>query len=366
MGRKPTRKRSSVGENASASPPPDEAWRSLRKRFPHHAALGGETTYALPVRLIDLITKQMPGFLSSEDEKFERSLAEAAPQGFFRRRRIWYAPLALQVGAAQDPGDVDKRLQDSRSNARSTIEKQLRSHGASAATIREFSRIARREDESVTRWQNGYAGWLATSAEFHQDLGSVRQAFGDQGGRARLPRIEPTLTGHPRDSSDFIARWLPFCQKWGIEGLATWDLPIPMRPQITTPCFYPPEYLAASGVLLFVPWFLLRHRGFDLNEVGEQNQLLLTSPGLKEWTSPKEKNWGPLRYHTMLKLFVYFELALKRRYSDRLRGRVAAFDQVFIELLDPSADRGRGVRDTPDNVKKVRLRLASRLRQIGA
>src|SRR4051812_26990458 len=60
-------------------------WRGFERRHRRNPFLGKDTLYALPGEFIDCLTEDLPGVLSTDDERFERDLLNSASGGFFHQ-----------------------------------------------------------------------------------------------------------------------------------------------------------------------------------------------------------------------------------------------------------------------------------------
>jgi hypothetical protein len=305
--------------------------------------------------VIDLICQNVPGILEPDDEQFERDLAAASPSGFFRQQPIDYPPLLPEVGPARSP---DEALE----TVRQLLVEHMLNRGVARGLVDEVFRSAAEEQKSVNEWKWGYAGWLATCCDYRLELNVLRrQSIGAAQG-AHLPGIPPTLTGWSGASDnpdEYYGLWLPFFQRWGIDRLATWDLPVPMRPQLATPSLYDMSDVSAAGVQVFIPWYLLRRKTLDVYALAERKQFVHLPPGLAQWLNPSEKNWGAKRYIVLLRLYIYLELVLNRRYRQRLLRRIGKLDQVFGKVLCDSAD---GDQDEEETIRKIRQHMLKRIR----
>ena len=78
---------------------------------------------------------------------------------------------------------------------------------------------------------------------------------------------------------------------------------------------------------------------------------------------PQARQWGFARYAVMLQLYVWLELALRRRYPDSLDRQVVRVDRAFARFSlgkNESVARDRLDRQS-DAVRKIRVRMDERL-----
>ena len=158
------------------------------------------------------------------------------------------------------------------------------------------------------------------------------------------------------EDREFYDDYLTVYQHWGLERLVSWELPVPLKPELVQPSLYHLTDLVSAGVLVFAPWYLLRDKTINLHVLANRKSVLSSTSHLKQWLGRKTDQWGHDRYARMLKLYVYLELALKARYGDRLRRQLDALDGAFAGFI-----YGDPVRAS-DSVKKMRRELSRRLK----
>jgi hypothetical protein len=330
--------------------PGSQAWQTLAAKHPGHPALAEEAVYAVPSALIELICQKVPSVLTAGDAQFERDLTAASPSGFFRGQPIDYAPLGYSLPSI---AEADEKVRASTARVRQMLIDDAVSRGAPPKLVDEVFTATSQEREFVRETTWGYAGWLATNSAFRSEFAAVRAQLIGAKQAAQLPAMPITITGRSHDSrpAEFHKLWLPFLQRWGIDRMATWDLPVPLRPDLTTPSLYDMAHVRAAGVVVFMPWHLLRLRSLDIYAMAGREQLLRLPSGVAPWLNPKEKHWGVKRYHAMLQMLVYLELGLKRRYRERLHRRTKKLDVALSSFLKLDVD----------SVRKIRQRMAKRL-----
>ena len=111
------------------------------------------------------------------------------------------------------------------------------------------------------------------------------------------------------------------------------------------------DLLSSGGVVLFLPWYLLRGEKLDLGGVVRQCRLGSAPEHLRGWVNKGASRGsdplGDARYGTIRWLYRYHELVLLRRYPEACRGNVQRLDVAFAKVLEREED----------SVKKLRLEL---------
>jgi hypothetical protein len=334
-----------------------------------YPALIESAVYALPERLIRAIQRQVPGLFLAEDVTFERNLARFGGAGFFLGRPFGHPLLAKRE---RDPRETEaqKEIDDSSQQALRRIEEMLdegmREMGRSAEQIQQFHREKKRVEARLRQQQMSYLGWLLTNPRFQ----SERDAFFDHWepvmgnlGSLQLPLSfvgeVPKIRKKARKLYDDM---LVFFRRWCIGAFVTRDLPILLQPQITSPALHHLPSMAEAGILLFIPWYLLRKQAFKLHELLELQLLSRDQSHLEPWLDG-ERKWGHTRFARMFELYVYLELGLKQRYPDRIRGDIERLDLAFTQFFSGRLDDAvHGVGMDKEKLRRTRLEMNRRLR----
>ena len=343
----------------SGDPDASAAWQELRELYPSRVSQSLESLYALPEVLIEIITAKCPGFLSEDDLRFERDLVRLGGCGFFRGRPFRYSPLAPE-SSENAQTELDFQVEESNARIQELLDREMIEHGTPATMIQLDREAMANEKAIAIDLQWGYAGWLATNRVFRQGCQALRDRIDPATGWGQpLPSMGHTVTGYSNHEygEEYHRLWQPFYTSWSLERIVTWELPVPLRAELNAPCLYDYARLNHAGVKLFIPWYLSRYRGLDLNELLERQQRIMMPHALSEWFSSRDGSWGPERYLTILRLYAYLHLAIGTRYADSIRGKRAVFDRVFAEYFG----RLEGVDVNEDTVRKLRLHLQKRL-----
>jgi hypothetical protein len=347
------------------SPEPDSAWIEFAKAHPQHPSLKDDCIYAIPRRLLEAIRKEAPKFFSPEETQFERDLADAAGVGFFLKRRIQYE--LLETGKPQPKAtEWDERLSMVTAGMKGMLVEEMRENGASDAEIEGYWKLERQMRTRLKERQAGYAGWLVTEPAFRQDCTFVRKHL-----RRRLERLGgfPCFPmsffgespGYPaKRDRPFYDAYMGFYRDWSLHTMATWELPVPMRPEMGDPSFYDLRRVHESGMTLFLPWYLSREKDLKVREVCEQKAILMRPSHLAGWLE-RTKHFGHDRYAVMLNLYVYLERALKARYGDRIRGNTKAFDCALGRFLVWGSPGGDVDLSSEESIRKIRQEMQKRL-----
>jgi hypothetical protein len=361
MPRKPSppRRTKSAARKAAGGPPSasSAAWDQLQAKHPDHPALAAESIYSLPPKLVEAIHHEIPKLFTDADLAFEQDLAELAPSGFVERMPFGYPPLLPPSANDRPSDDLVHTAKQTAASLRELLAEDMRNRGMANDAIDHYFAYQhdQRQQIEVRRWS--YAGWVATSRKFQQERDELREHFLEMS----LPSLPISLIdADDTDSEDYCtlsARM--FLQRWGLEALATWDLPIPLRPELTEPALYPTVAFGDAGLHLFIPWYLVRDKDIRLYDVAEHNRLVTMPAPLNDWLDFQEKYWGHKRNTTMLRLFVYLELALRRRYAAQLRRQAARLDHAFSRFLLAEGDQDETMRE--ESLRKIRLAMLKRL-----
>ena len=350
---------------------PHPNWLKIAETYEGHPAVDSDVVYALPDLLINAIVKQMPAFFSEVELHFERDLARLAGAGFFLKRPFGYPRLARPTLAEQEAArwnELNERHASSDRRIRKMLDDEMRKGGFTEEDISGCRMAEIEEEGNIEIRQRGYAGWLVTNAEFRKDRDAFRKAWQPiietLGGFPLLPLSlmgeEPSPTH--KEYRDFYDDYTNFCVKWGLEGFATWDLPSPMRPELTSPSLYYLPAISEAGITTFVPWYLLRDKDIQLDELAERIRMLKGPDHLKDWLDHKPRGWGYSRFAVMLEIFIHIELCLKSRYPDRIKRNIDRLDHALGYFQCSSPNKDAGARQEAETIRKIRQTMNRRLK----
>lgn len=361
----------SLAESSGNGDKPDPAWERFSRKHRGNPALEEDTVCAMPDTLVNAILYEMPEFFSKQEEQFERDLAQLAGGGFFLRRPFGYPPLkGSTLGDSPDKNVVKQRLKRSSQQLKRMLAEGMEEQGRSPLRIQQHfaaqDQIA--EQIEVRKW--GYAGWLVTNPDFRKECTSFRKRWESRiraiGG---FPVYPTDFLGHspvvPKEIRDFYDDYTQFYQRWCIHTFVTWDLPVPMLAGIAKPIFYPLSQVSSAGMALFLPWYLLRDQTFKLQDLAKHERFSRGPDHLRGWFGRDRNKWGHARLGTMLKMYIFYELCLKRRYAERLDGRIDRLNRALGHFLGDATAIGDEIRYKEDNVEKIRKEMNKRLRLCG-
>lgn len=204
----------------------------------------------------------------------------------------------------------------------------------------------------------GYAGWLSTEPPF---LDAVRglatrwRALPDDL-RPDFPLRRPAVVGRapdwpspaPEAVRAFAADFASLCDRWGLIGMATWDLPLPQGPLLPSLLPAGSPALPARGVHLVLPLHYPLAGDDDLlKEILNHQQSLADELGLDASVAglPHHK-----AYARILEV-VHHERTVTGRYAGA--GRPPGFVGVLVEAL------AEGLGQSVDQVQRARKVIAA-------
>ena len=365
----PERDSPHTAQGAAAGEVLDWRWAELLSSHPGHPALDAPAIYALPPELIDALQKPHQKFFSADEECFERDLARLGG-GFFLKRPIVHPLLPdakLNEAETFRLQEHQKRQQRSTEQIDQMLADEMRKAGWSDQEIRDHCENEQAIKTRIEERQWGYLGWLVTDAGFRQVRDALCERWGEQiVRRGGFPQIRMSWFGERPPEIEESERELhmdfhAFYRAWGLDRLVTWELPEPMRAELSQPSLYFSPDVGEAGFMVFVPWYLFRDKDLKLREIAEHKRDIHAPHHLNEWLSGKPKRFGFDRFAKMLEIYVYLELALRNRYGDRLRGKTDEMDHAFGSFLYGQGSQNWSGRVGADNVKKIRQKMKQRL-----
>lgn len=363
---------------------PHADWLALEKSFPGDSQLNATVEYALPKRLIRAIEKLK--LLSKDEIKFENEFRSHGRSGFWHRGSFACEILDTDDRLREEcqTSDLDRRQHDVDRKIQKLLESEYQRAGEDRGEIRKHVNNKDQTAELTLRIRQGFVGWLVTCPQFRRETAALEKRWSDNiRPLVQLPILsdlengsaiqalwgveKPPTRSSRRNPRSAIARTVAaqtdiFLQRWGLERLCTWDLPVPAAPALMT--FNQLGSASPStGMSLFVPWYLLRHRSLTIYDLADLNCFGTPLGHLDDWFEGSAKKWGADRYAKMLELCIYRNLALMRRYPSRLTGKTEVLDQAFSAYWSGTADAPEDSLKGVESVRKLRLHMDRRLRE---
>jgi len=360
----------SVAEWFGFADTPDPRWVTFSKKHAGNPALEHDAIYALPEPLINAIQLEIPDFFSTQEEQFERDLARSTSGGFFLRHAFSYPPIMGSIFGDSMDENTDKQLERQKASdqrIKQLLFEDIEERGRRAHRIEEHFVAEDKITEKIQNRKWGYAGWLVTNPGFRKEWRDVRKGWEPWiraiGGYPTYPTDflgrSPVV---PKDIREFYDDYTRFYARWCIHSFATWDLPIPMLAGVATPIFYPLAQVSDAGMALFLPWYLLRDQTFKLQELAKHERFSKGPDHLQGWFRRDRNRWGHERLGTMLKVFFFLELCLKRRYPDRINRRTEELDYCLSRVLFQSPDTEAAPIHEVESIRKIRQEMGRRLK----
>lgn len=145
--------------------------------------------------------------------------------------------------------------------------------------------------------QAAYAGWLVSNAGYRAELRHFRSRWEHAVRLAgRFPRVPMWAIPDPTEGAalptGFRDECYRFFPRWELDTLLTWDWPVPMEPDLSVGLREDMDLISAGGMVVFVPWYLLRGAQLDLRQVAQQSRLAATPDHLFGWVNKQGPRTG--------------------------------------------------------------------------
>jgi hypothetical protein len=289
--------------------PTSNLWRDFAGRHPKSPFLKCDPLYTLSEPIIDAVKRAVPQFFSEVQEAFERDLARTASFGFFHQQ-------ASGIPTARQAEDGERTWQERHAETDQRIHEmlisELQSVGVSGGEIQEYFQATAQHRDAIDARQAAYIGWLVTNGLFRRELEALRARWeGTVKALDVFPRTPMwPFFSEPRSDVDGQAKFGEECrafyERWGLEQLLTWDWPVPMDPDLVGGM--PPDLhrLTETGIVQFVPWYLLRGETVNLQDVVRQRRIGSAPDHLRDWVvgRAKGKDMGDVRYARLRWLYL--------------------------------------------------------------
>jgi hypothetical protein len=205
----------------------------------------------------------------------------------------------------------------------------------------------------------GYAGWLLTDPEFLRDFTSMKERwrFLTEAERPCFPlRRESFLPdsadapGFPSKSrlfaiTNFSAAFVSFCDRWGLVGMTSWDLPDPRGLEFPYPLQLGSTADPPNGVFLYVPLhFPLTGHDDILHRIQQHQRDLAAKVGI----DPSAVGLRNYKAYAQIFEIVHWERVIRAR-SERLGHKktlVVPMEKAIAKHLGISTNQVRKLRKT--------------------
>jgi hypothetical protein len=320
-------------------------WNAFRTR--HHAWLTQVGTdrplYCLPEEMITRLahrSKRYSAILDASSAEIERALTSLCQSscavGFWHSRPISYAYLARpadlpEVGCLTELGWTDANIHAARLlvNRADTANLRLKGYAGSLLTEPAFLEEVRR---LADKWD--------TLPHNERPAFPLRRAIGIP----EAPRAKRTSSA----VMAFVRKLRSFLDRWGLLGMATWDLPEPQGPLI--PSILPPgsPALPAHGLHIFLPLHYPLQDDDDLHrQIIREQERLVRELGL----NPSLAGLSHHKAYSHIFEVIHLERTVVGRYGQAARPRdfIGQIEEALAVALDVGVD----------HIKKLRKAIAS-------
>jgi len=332
-------------KSASIHPRDFDTWAGLVRYLGEGCELlNYEPLHAMPMRLIDLVKKELPELLVGMEVK-ERRLTKFCAErdiiGFACQRGVMSFVLHTRSVDAVNKDTLRTVYEGFRASRNEKEANYTKSKVKSM--LEDMERKSRDVDSRLV----GYAGWLMSTPQFLAELSELKGRGADIVSKAReFPIIswlhdDETLRAAGRlgsmsqEESDFRNDYRDFCKKWCLNRLVTWDLPEPTGP---TGCRLVagiiPD-LAQQGVGVFIPYGFVNPTEIDLSQLVRNLRDCTAPEHLRDWVDgglQKRKGAGSKRFAQFFAFKHYWEL-IETRYGQRLGRRKCVLKHTLGKLL---------------------------------
>jgi hypothetical protein len=218
---------------------------------------------------------------------------------------------------------------------------------------------------------DAYRGWLLTNPQFLDEVLQLRLRWEPlimQLGA--IPSYPVTISAGPRTcrprnavdvTAEFVGEWNTFFERWELQGLASWDLPVPVAPNLSGMANPPSVVRPQPQITIQIPAMMALPGNYPLESIIEDVRRSQLPAHLQGWDQVvQQKHPRNLRFQSFRNIFLlhfFRDTVLAGRYRDRFAGRIEAIDRAFGVFLGSFGDNRDGNLGE-DTVKKLRGHMA--------
>jgi hypothetical protein len=354
--KKKSKKKSKATTKSEPMRPRDlDTWAGLVRYLGEDCELlNHEPLYAMPMRLIDLVKKELPELLVGVEKK-ERSLTRfcEGPDiiGFAWQRGVSSFLLHTR------PVDAFNR------DTLETLCEGEELAGYSEVQVEVWLKNLEARSRDVDSRLVGYAGWLMSTPQFLQELSELKGKGAAVVSEAReFPmiswlhddaelRAEGRLGRTSKKKSTFPNEYKDFCKKWCLNRLVTWELPEPTGPSGCRLVAGIIPDLAQQGVGMFVPYGFMNPTEINLSQLVKKLRAGTAPEHLRDWVDDglQERKGASFERFAQFFAFKHYWEIIETRYGSRLRKKRGKFKHILGKFLcgkgswTSARDKGRAL-----------------------
>ena len=340
-----------------------EAWNRLAEEFPGDERLNDIAIFAIPKRLASEIGRVLPTVLSIGDIRFEHRLRELSATGFYFRTPMFSDVLdGLKIDTGEFSVDAIPSGKADGTGPHG-IPVWFGNQNQTTSALQAEERLRAVFHRHVHRRLKGYSAWLVTCPRFQVDVHQMLERHRPVVERCEAyftTRIEDTDHFTEGSSAAYFGSKQALAERWMLDGMTANLIPEPVHPGYWTEDVVTIPGSEAKGATIFIPWPLLADKDLKLSDILKGQKARRNLDHIQKWIDG-DKEWGYVRLERILDLYVYSELAIRRRYSSRLRDRQAKLDEAFAAYWEP--ERADEAFRMVDSVAKLRQQLRRGLEQ---
>jgi len=314
-------------------------WRDISDLYTGRIPEQEAFSYSLPSQLLKSIKSAMPNWLAASALTFEDSLADLCER---------YQVVGVAGGKPVSYGWLTMGTQSDGQSEPLTLATLKRLGWDQYWTLATANRLLTVGADRIAPFRQqlqAFLGWLITNPTF------VSQVAEFEAREENLLAAGKSL----EDDKELLAAFIEFCAEWQLDGMATWDLPIPRGVNLSGLAI--PLCTRDESINLTLPATIRFPARWPLNDLMRDLRRNAISDRLAGWLEVLDQSGGDgkglHRYRQMLPLHFYRNVVLKSRYGDHFSGHVELLDVAFADFFGDIRE---------DSVKKLRLGIERRLK----
>lgn len=143
----------------------------------------------------------------------------------------------------------------------------------------------------------------------------------------------------PEAVNAFLTAFAEFCGRWGLQGMASWDLPIPQGPFLPSSVPYNPSFMPQDGIHIILPfhYHLPGDKDF-LQDILKQQQELVK----QQCIDPTAAGLPHFEAYAKILEIIHWERIIDQRYGERTqrrKGGVGAKVEALAETVHLTVDQ---------------------------
>jgi hypothetical protein len=318
-------------------------------RPPQVARLSDPPLYALPCRLLNLLDRRLPGWIAPDQRARAEQITATCEKA--RACAIFLGRVVRHLFHPPPPRPTCTAEQFEKLNISEWINK---------ATFDIFVQKQWETFDLIRERREAYLGWLTTNPVFLAERDRLRTEHavnaltqGEIPARRTRPACEHEAHERAQAEDETRTEFHAFYDRWDLCKLVTWDLPVPLAPNLGMPAVLGHLQGLDDRPTIQLPRTFRLPARFPIHRLLRDD----TDAHLADWHAVEEQEHSSkmnyARWQRIYHLNFLLNVVLRGAYAGQFRRKAGALDEVMAEYFGDTS---------PESIRKLRQFIDQRRR----